>query len=106
MSSIDNNLLQHCKKLILEILPHAQLILYGSRARGDARDDSDYDLLILIDEPVNWQVERLIGNKLYDLELETGKLLSLQFISLRNWDSPTYQAMPFRKNVELEGIRI
>lgn len=31
--------------------PHARAFLFGSRARGTARKDSDWDLLILIDKP-------------------------------------------------------
>ena len=31
--------------------PDAQIILYGSRARGDAREDSDWDVIILLNKP-------------------------------------------------------
>lgn len=67
---------------------------------------SFFDLLVLVNGPVDWKTERLLGDRLYDLELETGKLLSLQVISRENWDSPLYKAMPFRQNVEREGITI
>ncbi|MFZ5650340.1 MAG: nucleotidyltransferase domain-containing protein [Bacillota bacterium] len=55
-------------------------MLYGSRARGDAAEDSDFDLLILGNGPVHWKTERMISDRLFNLELETGKPLSIQFL--------------------------
>ncbi len=41
--------------------PNSSLLLYGSRARGDAHKGSDWDLLILLDKPTislyNFDVE-------------------------------------------------
>lgn len=34
---------------IRETDPNAQVILYGSRARGEERNDSDWDILVLTD---------------------------------------------------------
>lgn len=106
MPSSNSVLLNRCKQIVLEILPGAEIILYGSRARGDASEDSDFDLLILVNEPVHWKTERSLGDRLYNLELETGKLLSLQLITREKWNSPMFQAMPFRLNVEREGVII
>jgi len=40
-------------KRILNIITPDKIILFGSRARGNARTDSDYDLLIVKDEIIN-----------------------------------------------------
>jgi len=106
MPSSNTELLNRCKQIVLEILPDAEIILYGSRARGNAVEDSDFDLLILVNEPVHWKTERILGDLLYNLELETGKLLSLQLITRAKWNSPMFQAMPFRQNVTREGVTI
>jgi predicted nucleotidyltransferase len=35
-----------------------QVLLYGSRARGDFREDSDYDVLVVLEGPVDWWAEQ------------------------------------------------
>ena len=35
-----------------------RIVLFGSRARGEARGDSDYDILIIVKDPVEWSIRR------------------------------------------------
>lgn len=35
-----------------------RIILFGSRARGDAREDSDYDILVVIRGKLDWRVKK------------------------------------------------
>ena len=65
------------KQAIGRIDSNAQIILYGSRARGTERADSDWDILILTDYPMDIAKERVFRNTLYDLELETGEPFSV-----------------------------
>ncbi len=104
--SADRELLAECKALVREVAPEASLILYGSQARGDARDDSDYDLLVLVDRDVDMQLERAIVNRLVPLEGRTGKALAVLIYNRSQWDSALYRAMPFHKNVTREGVAI
>ena len=83
----------------------AEIILYGSRARGDERDDSDWDILVLTDYPVNLSQERVFRDKLYDLELETGEPFSIFVYSKNDWTSKQ-KATSFFYNVTQDGIRI
>ena len=100
---------QHISKMIRNYIntidPGADVILYGSRARGDERPDSDWDILILTNNAADLMTERKFRNKLYDLELETGEALSVFVYSKSDWQT-RQRITPFFHNVSREGIRI
>jgi len=85
--------------------PTADVILYGSRARGDERSDSDWDILILTNYAADLLTERKFRDKLYDLELETGEALSVFVYSKDDWQTKQ-NISPFFQNVSQEGVRI
>lgn len=100
---------QHISQLIRHYInaidPKADVILYGSRARGDERSDSDWDILVLTDYSVDLITERKFRDKLYDLELETGEPLSIFVYSKNDWQTKQ-RITPFYENVTQEGVRI
>lgn len=85
--------------------PKAQIILYGSRARGDERKDSDWDILVLTDYPSDLNTERKFRNNLYDLELQTGEPFSIFVYSKKDWMTKQ-RITPFFNNVTKEGIQL
>lgn len=93
-------------ELMRRIAPGAQTILFGSSARGTAGADSDIDLLILIDEPsLTPEREEEIIRPLYELEVQTGVIIS-PLVMLRSlWENRPFQT-PFSINVMNEGVLI
>lgn len=83
----------------------AEVILFGSRARGDEKPDSDWDILVLTAEPVSVQQERTFRDALYDLELETGEPISLFVYHKEDWLTKQ-RVTPFFQNVTREGVRL
>ena len=105
MKTKTRNISQQIKRYVHSIDPNAQIFLYGSRARGDERIDSDWDILILTDSSMDLDMERKFRNKLYDLELETGEAFSVFIYSKSDWKQKQ-SISPFYHNVIQEGIRI
>lgn len=97
--------LSKVKTIIKQIDPRAEVILYGSRARGDERPDSDWDLLILVNSKADLDYEMVFRHKLFDLELDLEESFSVTVYNknewkLRHWVTPLYQ------NIAREGLRI
>ena len=90
------------KNKVQEVSPGADVILYGSRARGTQHSDSDWDFLILTDINSNELTDR-IRHKIYEVEWETGEVLSSIVRSRKEWNSRKYKLLPFRHNVVKEA---
>ena len=108
----ENRVLAEGEKLLLKkyntaiknIDPSAEIVLYGSRARGNAGAESDYDLLIITDKEATLEREDVFRQQLFPIEIETGAVLTVFLINRREWDSPLFNAMPFYQNVKKDGV--
>lgn len=86
--------------------PEAEVILFGSHARGHAHDESDWDVLILIDRPkTDRSVEEKYRNEMFMLELELGEPISTFIYSKNDWETK-FIYTPLYQNVKKEGVKL
>ncbi len=96
--------IEHLTELGRKILPKgASLWLYGSRARGTARKDSDWDLLVLIDKDKRENSDFMEYTMPFiDLGVKYGEAVMPHLYTYKQWKD--YSFTPFEKNVERDKI--
>ena len=86
--------------------PDSEVYLYGSQARGSAKKLSDWDLLILLNRPgISFDLETKFMDDFYDLELETGEVISPLIYSKTDWNNK-YAITPLFEIIKNEGIKL
>ncbi len=101
----DEKILNLIRTTIREVEPNAQIILYGSRARGDAHKGSDWDVLVIVDKPrLTVEEKGNIEYPVWDKGLGMGEEINVFAHSKKQWE----QAPPslFKFNIMNEGIAL
>ena len=99
-------LLERVKQAVHAVEPEADIMLYGSRARGDAHAESDWDFLILLDGVVDDARTDAIRHRLYEIEWDCGEVLCSIVRSRQEWRSSLHKMTPFAKMLREQGIRM
>ena len=82
--------------------PDGQIWLYGSRARGDAHEGSDWDILILLNKPKLEASDYDVTYPFRELGWDIGEKISPHIYTKKQWDEWTF--LPYRKNVERDKL--
>ncbi len=94
------------KANVLEVNPEAEVWLYGSRARGTAREDSDWDILVLTpDDKLSVKEEGRFIDHICDLMVNTGQVIQLFAYGKQDWHI-RHSITPFYHNVQREAVRL
>ena len=98
--------LENITRAIYKQDPTAQAFLFGSRARGDNKPDSDWDIIILVNnQSVTNEIEDRFRDVLYNIELESGQIISTFIYPKSFWDK-TLKYSPLYRAVKKEGIKL
>lgn len=88
---------------VRRIEPTAQVMLFGSRARGNARPDSDWDVMVLLDD--NSKTDKFaLSNAILNLGWDVNEDFSPVVYRQSEWKSKSFT--PFYKNVMREKIEL
>ncbi len=103
---MDKKVLENIRQVLMVHLPKgAEAILYGSQARGDARHDSDWDILIVLDKdrllPSDYDT---VTYPLAKLGWDLGTEITPIMYTKKEWESS--RISPFYHNVIQDGIKL
>lgn len=98
--------LKELKGKLFQRFPDVEIILYGSKARGDFEKESDIDLLILMGSQITNRLEEEITHLTYDIELKYDVVFGKIVENKDYWNSPLANAMPLHWNIDRDGILI
>lgn len=83
----------------------AKFILFGSRARGDARSDSDWDILVVVNtDKIRSEDYNKFADPFYDLGLQYDAVINPILRTTEEWEKFKY--LPLFKNIQREGIEL
>ncbi len=101
----NNHISTEIKSAVFSIDQSAEVILFGSRARGDFKNDSDWDVLILVDEnESNFRFKKKIRKELFNLQLESNQIITGIIRNKNIWKQ--LKNTPLYREIKRDGIAL
>jgi predicted nucleotidyltransferase len=105
-NSTEKLLRERIRETVQAVEPSAECILFGSRARGDAREDSDWDVLVLVNGEVDYERKFRLIEQVLGLEIETCSAISTIMCSKEEWRNQHRSIYSLQQSVNEEGMRL
>lgn len=98
--------IQEATRILKERFPVRDVILFGSKVRGDSDEDSDIDLLLLTTQPLHWKERHAIVDALFEVEMRHDVLISIVVNTVYDWHEGICTVLPIHEEINREGVTI
>ncbi len=106
MNTVENEIIREFKQRLRERIGPCRLVLFGSRARGDAQPDSDMDILVELDQAVDDRIRSLVSECAWEACLFKGIVLTTIPVNRREWREGPESASLLAMAIRREGIEV
>ncbi len=104
MQERDKRILEKLKTLLRERIPLHQLILFASRARGDAELYSDFDVVVIVDGAVDEQTRDIVSDCTWEAGFADGLVIVPIVFGRQEWETGPERHSLLVKAVRAEGV--
>jgi predicted nucleotidyltransferase len=91
-------------RLLRERFAAVEVVLFGSRARGEGDAESDLDLLVLTARPLHWRERHALIDALFEVDITYDVVLSPLVVTREAWQHGPYTVLPIHAEVERDGV--
>ena len=96
--------IREATRMLKEKFPVKEVILFGSKARGDDDPESDIDLLLLTTRPIHWKERRSIIYALFDLGMKYDVIFSILDTTEMDYERGIFTAFPIYREIKKDGV--
>jgi predicted nucleotidyltransferase len=106
LSRKEKEAIKEATGILKERFPVRDVILFGSKVRGDSDKDSDIDLLLLTTQPLHWKERHAIVDALFEVEMKHDVVISIVVNTVYDWREGICTVLPIYEEINREGVTI
>ena len=106
MKEVEKEVLNRFKLMLSQRVAIHKMIIFGSRARGDADPDSDMDVLVILSGQNTAKERNYINDCAWEAGFKHGLVVSPIIVSRKNWEKGPERYSLLAQTVEEEGIAL
>ncbi len=103
MNKKDKQLLEIFKQRVIKKFPMAHIIAYGSRARGDATSESDFDICIVL-RHTDSATNEIIRDIAWEIGFENESVITMVILDDDQFNNGPMSESSLVKNIKSEGV--
>ncbi|WP_297888043.1 nucleotidyltransferase domain-containing protein [Sulfurihydrogenibium sp.] len=93
--------LSELKSFVKSLDPMAKFMIFGSKVRGDYDEESDVDILIILNKNID---QEMILKKVFNLNMKNETEVNPIIINRKKWTKKFWDTIPLLKVVQKEGV--